>query len=272
MLAAAVVAACGRGELPRELPPVTGDAAPVAPDAGGADAPGTDAAETVRIPDDSHQLVTAVVADWDSPTAELRRWQREQAGAPWRPAGRPWTAVIGQGAAWGQGLHGDGAPGRPGPRKREGDRRSPAGLFTIGPAFGYAAAPPTGTRVAYTAVDASWQCVDDPASAHYNRVLDQRTVTPDWSSAEAMRRRDALYTWVVAIRHNQAATPGGGSCIFLHVWRDAGHPTVGCTAMAEADLVRLLAALDPAAHPVLALLPAAEYAALAPAWGLPIIR
>ena len=39
--------------------------------------------------------------------------------------------------------------------------------------------------------------------------------------------------------------------------------------MAADELARLIAALDPAAHPRYVLLPAAEYAALADAWGLP---
>ena len=41
-------------------------------------------------------------------------------------------AILGYaGAAWGRGLHGDGAPaGRSGPVKREGDGRSPAGIHS----------------------------------------------------------------------------------------------------------------------------------------------
>jgi hypothetical protein len=39
--------------------------------------------------------------------------------------------------------------------------------------------------------------------------------------------------------------------------------------MAEPDLARLIGALDPTARPVYAMLPAAEYRALAAAWQLP---
>ncbi|HVK76557.1 MAG TPA: hypothetical protein VM734_24695 [Kofleriaceae bacterium] len=264
-VAAAVAAGggCGSREAPR------GRSGPVA-DGAAAEA---GSAPVVRIPDETRQLVTAIVPDWDRPVARLRRWERDAGDQPWRPVGDEWPAAIGSaGAAWGRGLHGDGAPGRPGPIKREGDGRSPAGLFAIGPAFGYAAAAPAGTRVAYTTVDERWRCVDDPRSAHYNRVLDERTVAPDWRSAEDMRRSDELYAWVIEIEHNRAASPGGGSCIFFHVWRGADHPTAGCTAMAEADLVRLLAGLDPAARPVFALLPADDYEAVAAAWGLPRVR
>jgi D-alanyl-D-alanine dipeptidase len=240
---------------------------------GGAPAPKAlpDAAATssVRIPDNARQLLTVVVKDWDATDATLTLYGRDGGGA-WQPARPPWPATIGKtGLAWGRGLHGDGSPDRPGPIKHEGDGKSPAGMFAIGPAFGYAASAPAGTKLPYTPLDEHWRCVDDATSAVYNRVLDERTVTKDWTSAEDMRRPDALYTWVVEVKHNAAAVPGGGSCIFLHVWGGPGDPTVGCTAMAEPQLASLIATLDPAAHPVIVQLPATEYATLASSWALP---
>lgn len=246
------LAACGRSEPPAKLEPT----APIA----------RDGAAFVAIPTTAHELVTAVVDDWDSTRATVRRYRRD--GGSWRADGE-WPGVIGKaGAAWGAGLHGTGAPtGRGGPTKREGDGKSPAGVFAIGASYGYAKAPPAGTKIAYTPLDDAWKCVDDPASRSYNRVLDQRTVPIDWKSAEDMRRNDEVYEWVVDIAHNPARSPGAGSCIFLHVWRGADSATVGCTAMAEPQLAELIATLDPSA--VFVLLPRAEYAALAPAWGLP---
>ncbi|HVV81833.1 MAG TPA: hypothetical protein VHE35_02095, partial [Kofleriaceae bacterium] len=173
------------------------------------------------------------------------------------------------GLAWGRGLHGDGAPARPGPVKAEGDGKSPAGIFDLGGAWGYAAAAPAGARLPYTAATASWQCVDDPASSHYNRLLDASAVAVDWSSHEDLRRDDDVYRWLVEVKHNAAATPGAGSCIFLHVWRGPGTSTAGCTAMDEPRLESLLVWLDPAAHPRFVLLPAADYAAVWQPWALP---
>jgi D-alanyl-D-alanine dipeptidase len=158
---------------------------------------------------------------------------------------------------------------RPGPVKREGDGRSPAGAFAMRGSYGYAKAPPPGTRLSYVPLDERWKCVDDPASKHYDRILDRTTVAPDWKSAEEMRRADELYAWVVDVAHNPAHAPGAGSCIFLHVWRGEGSATAGCTAMDERKLAALLATLDPSA--VFVLLPRAEYEALAPAWGLPAL-
>jgi L,D-peptidoglycan transpeptidase YkuD (ErfK/YbiS/YcfS/YnhG family) len=214
--------------------------------------------------------VVGVVDDWDATAATLARFERDGRGG-WTALGAPWPAVIGRsGLAWGRGLHGDGAPaGAAGPVKREGDGRAPAGAYAIVASYGYAAAPIDGARLPYHALDAGWRCVDDPASTHYNHVLDAAGVTTDWSSAETMRRDDVLYTWVVEIAHNRAATPAAGSCIFFHVWSGAGSSTAGCTAMAQPALEALLGWFDPARQPAYVLLPRAEYAARAAAWGLP---
>ena len=220
------------------------------------------------IPAAAHQLITGVIADWGATRVTLRHWRRD--GATWIAVGTAWQGVIGKGAAWGTGLHGAGAPsGHDGPTKHEGDGKSPAGAFALRGSYGYAPRPPVHAVLPYTQVTAAWQCVDDAASSHYTQIVDRSLLAGavDWTSAEAMRRRDALYTWVVDIAHNPSAQPGDGSCIFFHVWRDASSATVGCTAMPEAKLARLLAGLDPSA--VYVLLPRAEYDAFTAPWGLP---
>ena len=262
---AVALAACSRGPETAPTPLAA------APGEGGIahDAPAGVAAASV-IPPATRQLVTGVIADWSATTVTLRRWRRDDA-ATWIADGDAWKGVIGRGAGWGSGLHGSGAPaGRVGPAKREGDGKSPAGAFALRAAYGYAGKPPTGTALPYTQVTPSWQCVDDPRSRFYTRILDWTTVQFDWTSAEAMRRRDELYTWVIDVAHNPGATPGAGSCIFFHVWRSAADPTVGCTAMPEPALAAMLANLDPTA--VYVLLPRAEYDAFTGSWGLPPIE
>lgn len=205
----------------------------------------------------STQLVTAVVDDWHATHATLRLWQRSRAGDPWQAVGDPWPGVIGHaGAAWPE-------------RRREGDGTSPAGAFPLGSLFGYADAPPAGTKLGYTRSDASWKCVDDSHSPHYAQIVTTRQTPVDWTSAEDLRRNDELYTWVVEVAYNRAHTPDVGSCIFLHVWSGPDSSTVGCTAMPEPALAHMIAAIDPAASPVFVLLPRAEYDARVAAWGLP---
>lgn len=249
----------------------SGDAAAHRPNATGAEAPA--GAPASIIPATTRELITGIVPDWSATAVTLQRWRRGDgtAGAArrWTADGEPWQGVIGTaGAAWGSGLHGIGAPdGHAGPVKREGDGKSPAGAFALRGVYGYAPAPPQGTAVPYTQVTSDWQCVDDPASRRYTQIVDRRAVTVDWTSAEAMRRRDALYTWVIDIAHNRAATSGAGSCIFFHVWHGPDAATVGCTAMPEPRLAQLIGGLDPTA--VYVLLPRGEYDALTAPWGLP---
>jgi L,D-peptidoglycan transpeptidase YkuD (ErfK/YbiS/YcfS/YnhG family) len=221
------------------------------------------------IPATTKLLVTGVVDDWTSTKATLRVWRRD--GDAWKPTGDAWPAVVGRtGTAWGIGLHGN--VNREGPVKKEGDGKSPAGVFAIDGAFGVAEEPPKGAKLPYeSTARGDWQCVDDPASDHYAQIVDRKQVPSDWHSHEEMLRPDALYTWVVDVAHNPEHVAGKGSCIFLHVWGGKDTTTVGCTAMEEPRLVALLSQLDPADHPLYVLLPRAEYAALASSWGLPAL-
>lgn len=216
------------------------------------------------IPKTTKQLVTAVTDDWTSTHARLALWQRT--GVGWQRVGDEWPAAIGKtGAAWGVGLHPSGGEG---PTKREGDQKSPAGVFALRASYGYADEPPHTWRMPYESA-ADLECIDDPASEHYTKIVDRKQVASDWQSAEQMQRDDELYEWVLDVAHNPDATPGAGSCIFLHVWSGPESTTVGCTAMDKPKLEALLAALDPAQQPLYVLLPRSEYSALASAWGLP---
>lgn len=231
--------------------------------------PGAGAAQA-RSPVGPLQAVVSLTADWDSTGAVLQRYERTSPSAPWRMVGPPVAAMVGRtGLAWGRGLA---VVMGEGPRKREGDGKAPAGIFALGPAFGYAPADSAAwIRLPYVHSRASVKCVDDPASARYNRLVDQDSIaTPDWHSHEEMRLASGVYRLGVWVSHNDAPpVPGGGSCIFLHVWQGPGIATVGCTAMDAADLEALLRWLDPRARPVLVQAPRAAYPQLAAALSLP---
>lgn len=215
------------------------------------------------------QLVTVVSDDWDRFTVVLRRYERLP-GQPWQPVGRAVDAVIGrEGYGWGRGLHGEGAPvGRSGPIKREGDGRSPAGVFEIGTVYGYEATR-DGFSLPYVQATPELRCVDDPRSRHYNRIVSLDETAPDWQSAEHMRREDDLYSIAIVVEHNtQPTEPGAGSCIFIHVWRGPDRGMTGCTAMSLDVLEAFARWLEPEAA-VLVALPQREYDALRNRWELP---
>jgi hypothetical protein len=225
------------------------------------------------IPAESRQMVVSLSAGWDHAAALVSVFERSGPSAPWRLVMQPVPASLGRaGLAWGLGLHRN--PGFPGgPFKKEGDGRSPAGVFTLPEATGYEAAAPAGTHLPYRQASATLRCVDDPASRYYNQIVDESDVAKDWNSAEDMRRSDDLYRLLVVVGHNQApAAAGGGSCIFLHLRTTSAAVTAGCTAFDTVPMQQLLHRLDPRLHPVLVQMPRAEYEQRREAWQLPRVR
>jgi D-alanyl-D-alanine dipeptidase len=158
------------------------------------------------------------------------------------------------------------------PHKREGDGRSPAGVFPLDTLFGFAPrASATWVRLPYTPLTPESDCVDDVASVHYNTVVARNAVpVVDWTSAERMRAIEQ-YRMGVIVGYNAAPpTKGRGSCIFLHIWAGPRSTTAGCTAMDASELDRLTHWLDRDRRPVLVQLPRAEYERLRGAWSLPV--
>lgn len=223
--------------------------------------------------EDSRQLVVVTSNGWNSSVGLLRYFARE--GKRWQQIGSPTPVTLGRnGVAWGIGLHPDQAAG---PRKREGDGRSPAGVFRIGPAFGYDATARTGLQ--YLAMQSSHYCVDVSGSPLYNRIVDAREVGEQAvaGSTEPMRRDihvqgDQRYRLGFVIEHNAAGQAMGGSCIFAHLWKSPGGATAGCTAMDPASMDRLLAWLRVEDGPLMVLLPETEYARLRNPWRLPSLE
>lgn len=220
----------------------------------------------------ARQLVLVTTAGWDVDRGQLRTYQRHD--GRWQQVGAAVPVTVGKaGAAWGVGLSTPLHDG--GPIKREGDNRSPAGVFTIGEAFGYAAR--ADTAMGYRALSASDYCVDVSSSPQYNRIVDERKVgaAAVKGSTEPMRRDlhahgDQRYRQGFVIEHNPNAVPQQGSCIFAHLWKSPGTATTGCTAMQPKVMQRLLAWLKPQEQPVFVLLPQAELARLHEVWHLPL--
>jgi D-alanyl-D-alanine dipeptidase len=248
-------------------PPSAGEDASVDSSAGG----------SALLTGSATQLVVVTSADWTSVPAVLSRYEASSPGGPWSQVGTSFPVVLGEtGLGWGNGLH-PSTPPAGAPIKHEGDGRSPAGLFTIKPAFGYATpAASTWIQLPYLQATSDLNCVDDPNSRYYTQTLYKSSLpktgpdAPDWNSSEIMLRPDDLYEIGAIIDHNTSHTvKGGGSCIFLHLWEGLGSSTVGCTAGAEPNMHALLAWLDPAANPLIVQLPQAVYDSVKEAWGLP---
>jgi L,D-peptidoglycan transpeptidase YkuD (ErfK/YbiS/YcfS/YnhG family) len=204
------------------------------------------------IPAKCLQVVLVLSPQERSVPARLWLLARATAEEQWKTDAGPIAVTLGRnGLAWGDGEHSGVPP--PGIRtKREGDGCSPAGVFRMPFAFGYAPeSEATMVQIPYRAVTSTVFAVDDSQSRFYNQVVDTKTVTKDWRTAEIMLRDDILYRWGVYVAHNPHNRSFRGSCISLHIWRGPGAPTAGCTAMSEEEMIRVMKWLNPAKEPLL---------------------
>jgi D-alanyl-D-alanine dipeptidase len=221
------------------------------------------------IPASTRQLIVVRSESWNAVTGNLQRFERASDGA-WRQIGAAANVNLGRrGMAWGRGLQ---SSEEPGPVKKEGDQKSPAGVFALGPAFGYRDALPDGAKqYPYVHVRRGISCIEDMKSKYYNQVIDPSSIThADWSVRDEMLRPDGLFRWGVIIEHNAKDTVrGAGSCVFLHIWKGLGKGTAGCTAMPGDTIEETLRWLDSSEHPVIVQLPESEYQRLRSAWILP---
>ena len=221
----------------------------------------------------AQQLVLVTTGGWDENQGILRRFERPDDSTQWREVAAFPVSIGRNGSAWGTGLHAAGDQDE-GPRKREGDGRSPAGVFALGTAFGYADTVASG--LPYQAMTRDDWCMDVPASPLYNRIVDSRDVgaAAVQGSTEPMRldlhnNGDDRYKLGFVIEHNAGNVPGMGSCIFAHLWGNPDKTTAGCTAMPETGMRALLGWLQPAARPVFVQLTDADYDRLQAGWRLP---
>ncbi|MET0290694.1 MAG: L,D-transpeptidase family protein [Pseudoxanthomonas sp.] len=231
---------------------------------------GTAQAQVPAAVEQARQLVLVVSLDWNAPAGHLQTFEKRK--GQWVAVQADFPVSLGRtGSAWGMGLH---PPQKDGPLKEEGDGKSPAGIFAIGPAFGYAAS--LKTALPYQPMQATNYCMDVPASPLYNQIVDSAKVgeAAVQGSTEPMRldlrnAGDIRYQQGFVIAHNAGAVPGRGSCIFAHLRRKPAEATAGCTSMEADNMQQLLGWLKPARKPVFVLLPREEYKRLQGPWQLP---
>jgi len=213
---------------------------------------------------DSSQVLVVKTKNWDAISGTAQRYERQN--GRWRRIGKPSkVAVGGTGLAWGIGFYDFGQ--QPGPTKKEGDGKSPAGIFKLTALFSADESARRYAHMPYISLTPTTECVDDANSASYNRIVDTGVpklapASKDWNSSEHMLRRDDLYDFGAYVAHNaNPPRPGAGSCVFVHVLGALAkaYGTAGCTALPEDDVVQLFGWLDEKKDPVMVQLPEKEY-------------
>ncbi len=226
-------------------------------------------ASAFQIPENSTQCIVGTAKDWNSSYVTLALYQK--GGGKWQQVGAAWNGRLGKsGLVWGSGL----SPVPKGAKtKQEGDNRAPAGVFSLGGAWGNDASIRKNSALPYRQVTPRDLWVEDSSSPSYNRnvVIDHDPAT-EWEKKQQMKQDDPAHKLKLFIAHNAPpkAVPNAGSAIFFHIWRaDGTKPTAGCTTMPEEKLRWLIANIDPAKRPIYVLLPQAEYQAKKAEWALP---
>jgi L,D-peptidoglycan transpeptidase YkuD (ErfK/YbiS/YcfS/YnhG family) len=179
------------------------------------------------------KLVLITAASMKDTQATMRLYERTSPGDVWRPRTSIEAAVVGRaGMGW--------APffsqlaRLKEPIKVEGDKRAPAGLFSIGRSFGI----PQSSRANYLQLTPGTTCVDDPSSPAYNTITSRARIGPN-VRGEDMSRAASMYRRGLLVNYPTDAKRKAGSCIFIHVWYSSTVGTAGCVALPEARVEML---------------------------------
>lgn len=219
------------------------------------------------------QAVVVTTKDWSAVQGSAQLFERKNATSEWKSTGKSFPVVVGKnGTAWGEGLQEFPADANKTPMKMEGDGKAPAGIFALTSAFG-SSEKPGFVSLSYIKLTPSIECVDDVKSTNYNLIVDKTEVEkPDWKSSEKMLAVGEQYDLGVFVAHNGERQKGGGSCIFLHIWKTPTTGTAGCTAMERVNIEKTLTWLDAKKNPVLIQMPETEYKTYQKTWNLPKLK
>jgi L,D-peptidoglycan transpeptidase YkuD (ErfK/YbiS/YcfS/YnhG family) len=180
------------------------------------------------------RLLLVLAKHMSDRTAISQRFERSSSTKQWTKSGSSEAVVLGRsGLGWGWNqteLANDGEP-----TKREGDGRTPAGIFKIGSAFGFSESGPGKDYLPLKRDDSF--CVDDVRSPHYNDIV-PKAVVGSGVTGENMPAI-SLYRRGLRVDFPTNRQKQGGSCIFVHVWRKPDSPTTGCVAMREPGVAKL---------------------------------
>ena len=127
--------------------------------------------------------------------------------------------------------------------RREGDKTTPIGVFTLSDAGGFKANP--GTELPYTQDNRLPSSATVAYGANYESVFDY-IIAIDYNRKPGTAPTDKT--------RPMGWDKGGG--IWLHLDHDSG--TNGCVTLDEADLKWIMRTIDPDAHPRIAMGPAPE--------------
>ena len=174
------------------------------------------------------QIVSAIGKKLNSTQVTIRTFEKRK--GEWRRAFKEMKGIVGK-----NGLT---------KNKKEGDGKSPIGMYSFGTAFG-SQSKPAKLKLPYKRTTNNDYWIDDVKSKDYNKwVTYKGNPNNKWKSFERMKHD--LYKYGVVINYNNnPVIKGKGSAIFLHIWRNEKGVTAGCVATSEQNLLTILRWIDP---------------------------
>lgn len=119
-------------------------------------------------------------------------------------------------------------------KEKEGDLKTPVGLYEIGIAFG--TKDNVKTKLDYYKLDENMYWVCDENSKYYNQFIDITKVEKDWEDScnEHLIEEVIAYEYAIEIKYNKECEKKKGSAIFLHCIKNGS--TAGCVAISTEDM------------------------------------
>jgi len=202
-----------------------------------------------KLLDNSTKIMLVLTQDWENMHAKL--YFLEKNNEKWQKTSQTMDALIGvNGLGVGLGLHDSiqSIDFKSFPHKKEGDGKSPAGIFSISQAMGYDSVLFCGNKLDYKQITSSLHAVDDSNSKYYNQIVDTLLLASSYkkfyNSFENLHKMSYYYEWIFRINHNLQNEKGKGSLIFFHIWDKEGKGSAGCTTVSRENMIEILKWID----------------------------
>ncbi|MBR0284761.1 MAG: L,D-transpeptidase family protein [Selenomonadaceae bacterium] len=130
-------------------------------------------------------------------------------------------------------------------KTKEGDGKTPVGIFRFDAAFGLA--PDPGCAIPYTQVDGNiYWSGDTRPGMMYNQMVDIRQCPGlDKKNSEHIADYTTHYVYCLNVSYNDKNIPGKGSAIFVHCFAPAKPYTGGCISLPKDKMLFLMQTVRP---------------------------
>ena len=124
-------------------------------------------------------------------------------------------------------------------KKREGDLKTPTGVFNLTKPFGIKTDP--GTKIKYTKVNRNlWWCSD---KRYYNKLINIKK-KPHNCKGEHLIKCGSAYNYCLFVDYNKEGKYPKGSAIFLHCNKKYTKSTSGCISLSEKGMRKIIRTIE----------------------------